>query len=558
MHSLRPQSPNISTKRIIHFLSFVIILCACILISSCSKRSSDEPLVLDSAYVENYMAAHKMFKNKLYWAQTFYKKRNYELAWFKDDELNTKASQMLSVVEKVGEEGLDPKRYNVITFDSLFKVLKTMKKDEEKKDALKKEIDLALSATYFNWAADYYRGLIPRKKMHATDWDVKRNSMNLATALASILDDNPNQLPYANFQPMHPEYKHLKEALQRYRKIEAAGGWPQIPANARLTVGAHSPIVAKLCKRLEAWKPGQTLNDIADKGIFTPELKKQLRLFQKENGLAVTGMINSETLNFMNKPVQDRIRQIIINMERWRWIPEQFKPEYLIVNIPEYRLRIYRDKQVTMAMNVIVGKDMHNTPIFNDEMVDVVLAPYWNIPPGILKREIAPKAAADPNYINTMNMEVVDRKGQQIPPETIDWAAVQNTRFPYTLRRKPGPKNDLGRVKFVFPNSRNIYLHDTPSTQLFSATQRTFSHGCVRVEKPIELAEYLLKDSGWTKQRIEEQIEKNKQYYVRLKKKLPVYLVYFTAAADNNGTVRFFHDIYEHDAKTEQIYFGML
>lgn len=526
--------------------------------NACSRKISEQEMVLDSAYVEQYMAAHKTFNNERYWAMTFYKDREFRMAWFKEDKLVPQAEKMLGIVGKAYEEGLDPSKYNVVNFDSLFTVLKSAKKNKEKRLAVQKNIDIALSATYFNWAADYYRGLMPRKEMHRADWDVKRNSMRLDLALQGVLGERATDMPYADFQPMHPEYAYLKEALAHYRSIEKEGGWPIIPAQPRLYPGVHADAVRSLCRRLRAWKASAALDEAEKTATFTPSLQAILKEFQRDNGLTASGKIDSQTLQFLNRPVRDRIHQLIINMERWRWIPEKFSNEYLLVNIPEFRLRVFKDKKTQLSMNVIVGKEMHNTPIFNDMMEHVVLAPYWNIPPGILKNEVAPKVAANPGYLESMDMEVIDSSGKPVDPSSINWSEVGSKPFNYTVRRRPGPKNDLGRVKFIFPNSRNIYLHDTPSTQLFSASQRSFSHGCVRVEKPIELAEYILKDAGWSRERIMNQVDKHKELYVKMKHKLPVYLLYFTAAADSSGKVNFFQDIYDHDSKMEQMYFSML
>ncbi len=528
-------------------------------LSNCSKRKSGEQPVLDSAYVTEYMNSKPAFKDDLYWAMQFYKGREYKLGWFKDHEVVPQAEKMLSVINKAGEEGLNPSDYKVIDFDKLFKELKGVKRDLDRRDEVEKEIDAGLSATYINWASDYYRGLLEVSETRKNEWDVKRNRMKLDAALMAVLGERESSLPYANFQPMHPEYANLKKALANYRKIQSEGGWAKIPEGTSIKVGQSSDIVPMIRKRLSAFIVQGNPKDQNENNVFSSELSAALKKFQEQNGLKPNGTLTSETIRFMNIPVEERIRQVIINMERWRWIPQSFEPNYLIVNIPEFRLRVFEAGKEKMNMKVIVGKELHSTPIFSDKMENVVLSPYWNIPPGILKNEIAPKASANPGFLAAMDMEVIGRDGNPVDPSSVDWSAAGTDSFAYTVRRKPGPKNDLGDVKFIFPNSMNIYLHDTPHSELFSQSKRDFSHGCVRIERPIDLAVYLLRNvPGWDRNKIMEQINTRQEKYVPLKEKLPVYLVYFTASADASGNVRFYDDLYGHDKKLKSMYFGKL
>lgn len=534
-----------------------LLLSVWFVVSSCKGRKSGEQPLLDSTYITKYMTSKAAFKDQIYWAMQFYNARAFRLGWFKDHEIVPQADTMLQVIGRASEEGLDPKDYQVVDFNKLFDELKGNKRNLDKRDSLEKEIDVALSATYFNWASDYYRGLLKPRETKKTDWDVKRNRLKLDQALMAVLGEKESTLPYASFHPLHPEYAHLKKALANLRRVQAEGGWAKIPTPVSLAVGQHSSVVPLLRKRLAAFMSDSTLKSEDD--VFDQNLADALKSFQEFNELKVTGSLSPETVNYMNVPVADRIRQVIINMERWRWIPQSFEPNYIFVNIPEYKLHVFEKGKEVMNMKVIVGKDLHSTPVFNDKMESVVLAPYWNIPPGILKNEIAPKAASNPNFLSAMDMEVVSKDGTVVDPSSVDWSTAGTPDFHYTVRRKPGPKNDLGRVKFIFPNSMNIYLHDTPASELFNQSKRQFSHGCVRVEKPIDLAVYLLRDvPGWNRQKILDQIGSNQQRYVGLKQKVPVYLLYFTASADSRGRVRFYEDIYGHDQQLKTMYFNKL
>lgn len=529
-----------------------------ITISSCkSKAKLGEQPLLDSVFITQYMQSEPEFKEHLDWAKKFYKERKFTLGWFKDHELVPQVEKLFNVINKSYEEGLDPKDYQIVNLEERLKELDDAKKDPEKFYDLEKKLDIALSATYFNFANDYYRGLVVPRENREVEWDVKRNKIKLHKALLTLLGARKSKYPYAEFRPLHNEYAYLKKALARYREIEKAGGWPTIPSGTKLKAGQKSSVVPLLHKRL-AYFMNKEGSAAADSTVYGPELVAAVKKFQQLHGQNPDGNIGLTTVKLLNVPVQNRIRQIILNMERWRWIPKSFEPNYLLVNIPEFKLHVFENSKEVMNMNVIVGKEMNATPIFSDKLEYVVLSPYWNIPPNILREEIAPQVMSDPGFLDRLDMEVVTNKGEHVSPSSVDWSQAGTEGFDYIVRRRPGPNNDLGEVKFIFPNVDNIYLHDTPHDELFNQSQRGFSHGCVRVERPIELATYLLKNVGWDRSEIMSQINTRQEKYVKVKEKLPVYLVYFTAKADANGNVQFYEDIYDHDTKLASMYFSRL
>jgi murein L,D-transpeptidase YcbB/YkuD len=548
--------PSIYSRLSIYFLPLIFLAAS---VTSCQKKVTlGEQPVLDSVYITQYIQSQPEFKEYLSWSKKFYRERKFKLGWFKNHELVPQAEKMFSVISKSHEEGLDPKDYQLINLDERLKELQDAKKDTAKFNDLEKKLDLALSATYFNFADDYYRGLVVPKENRGVEWDVKSNKIKLHKALMTVLGERKSKYPYAEFGSLHPEYANLKKALIRYREIQKNGGWPSIPSNTVLKPGQQSTVVPLLNKRLADLLP-KTEGAAIDSSTYSPALVEAVKKFQQLHGQKPDGNIGPATVKLLNIPVQNRIRQIIINMERWRWIPKSFEPSYLFVNIPEYKLRVIENSKQVMDMNVIVGKVLHETPIFSDKLENVVLSPYWNIPPGILKDEIAPKVMSDPGFLNRMDMEIVTFKGEPVSASSVDWSQAGNDNFQYIVRRRPGPKNDLGDVKFIFPNENNVYLHDTPHDELFSQSKRGFSHGCVRVERPLELATYLLKDvPGWDRGRIMSQINTREEKYVPVKRKLPIYLLYFTAAADANGNVQFHEDIYGHDQKLASMYFSKL
>lgn len=518
---------------------------------STATSNADQP-TLDSPFVFNYFKNDPKLKEQLETAKDFYRERGYKLGWFKENKLVPQAKEMLAIIAKSDDDGLDPKDYQFKDLNKMFADLEAAGNDEAKLASIQKETDLALSATYFVWASDYYRGKANPKENKGIDWDVKKNKIKLHKALMTVLEERDSKYPYADFKPLHPEYDYLKTALIKYRKIQAAGGWPALPAGTKLKQGDKSPAVAILQKRLAAT---QAVSQTDTGSVYGPGLVAAVKTFQAQNGLKPDGAVGGETLRLLNIPVEKRITQILLNMERWRWIPKSFEPDYLLVNIPEYKLHVVEKNKEVMNMNVIVGKTLNQTKVFSDKLEVVALSPYWNVPLSILQKEIGPKVAGNPGYLDRLDMEVVSYKGQPISPSSIDWNNITESNLKYIVRRRPGPKNDLGDVKFLFPNTNDIYFHDTPHDELFSQTKRNFSHGCVRLEKPIDLAVYLLRNNpGWDRAKIESTIAMRKERQIPVKQVLPVYLVYFTSWADAAGNVHFRDDIYGHDTSLAKLY----
>ncbi|UOQ71159.1 peptidoglycan-binding protein [Hymenobacter cellulosilyticus] len=372
---------------------------------------------LDSTFVIRYMTAEPAFKDQLDWGKKFYRERDFRLGWFRNHELVPQAKTLLSVINKAADEGLDPRDYKVKDFDKLFAEFEKSKSDSTKRNALEKEIDVALSGTYFNWASDFYRGTVNPREVKSIDWKVKRNKIKLHKALMTILKERESTYPYYEFEPLHPEYDRLKKALAEYRTIQRNGGWPTLPATTKLKPGDTSPVVAQLRQRLlggsatpaeptapatpaTATTPVQSTANVTPAAApaekYTPELVNAVKQFQELNGLKADGIVSGETLKTLNVPVSARIDQIILNMERWRWVPKKFEPSYLLVNIPDYKLHVIENNKEVFDMRVIVGKALNATPVFSDKMEFVVLSPYWNVPWSIIDKELRPKLINNP------------------------------------------------------------------------------------------------------------------------------------------------------------------
>ncbi|WP_299757116.1 L,D-transpeptidase family protein [uncultured Pontibacter sp.] len=528
----------------------------------------------DSLFVKNFIAEKDAVKEHEDLMFKFYSDRDYSLAWFRDNDLVPEANKFLQVIDSSSVEGLNPDKYKLVNFKELFQKYEQIDAQDSARLDLQQQIDVALTASYFNYASDFYRGRVDPTAQNNVNWEVKKNKIKLHKALQTILKERESTYPYYEFEALHAGYTRLRDALQDYRSLQDKGGWPKVELGNRKTLqkGDTAQAVATIRKRLN---PNLQI-DPKDKRLwlFDDKLDKQVKNFQMLNGLAEDGVVGGNTLATMNVPLEERIEQIMINMERWRWIPKRMVPKnldqkYIWVNIPEYKLYIYEDpnndpeaerayKEV-MSMRVVVGKTMNATPIFSEKLEYVVLAPYWNVPNSIVAKEIKPKMLRNPGWLNTQNMEIVtkERDPKPISPSSIDWANVTESNFQYMVRQKPGPKNSLGQIKFLFPNEHAIYLHDTPADALFSQTTRNFSHGCVRLEKPVELGKYVLQNMPeWDEDRIRQTINGGEEKWVTLPKKIQVYLVYFTSWVDEEGNVHFREDLYGHDKKLKSEYFG--
>jgi murein L,D-transpeptidase YcbB/YkuD len=338
--------------------------------------------------------------------------------------------------------------------------------------------------------------------------------------------------------PSH-EAEALRDSLWTYRRIAETGGWPQIEGGDPLAAGDRGERVRTLRRRLMATGD---LPESGDSDLYDAELEEGVRRFQGRHGLEPDGRVGRRTLEAMNVPVADRIQQIEMNLERSRWLPPVESDELLWINIPEFRLRAFRDGREVLGMPVVVGTPETPTPTFYERVQYAVLNPDWIVPESIALREVLPKAHEDPGYLQRAEFELLDDAGSPMSLDELSIDLLRSGR--HRIRRKPGPWNDLGRIKFMFPNEFQIYLHDTPSRGLFLRASRAFSHGCVRVGEPLELARFLF-GSRFDQLRVE--LEAGLQREIPIESPVPLYIVYFTAWRESDGTVQFRDDVYDRD-----------
>jgi murein L,D-transpeptidase YcbB/YkuD len=359
---------------------------------------------------------------------------------------------------------------------------------------------------------------------------------------------------YAIYEPISPYYLSLKNALKKYKEIEKKGGFPLIDSSFKMVeVGEISPEIIQLKTSLFL---SEDLNMLDTSAVFTDSLYIAIKSFQKRMGLPSNGKLDKATLAELNTPIQERVKKIMINLERLRWLPEESPANYLLVNIPEFRLHVFESKKYQWSMDVVVGKAATETTIFSDNMKYVVFSPYWNVPQSIIRNELLPKLKRNSNYLNSKNMEVV-QNGKVINSRTINWHNYSKG-VPFVIREKPGKDNSLGLVKFLFPNQFNIYMHDTPAKSLFDKNDRAFSHGCIRLAEPEKLANYVLRnDTTYTPEKTNELMHKGEEKWVTINPTLPVFIVYFSSWVSHDGKLNFRKDIYGADKKLSKEVFGM-
>ncbi len=479
----------------------------------------------------------------------FYRKREFQPAWSDVKGPGPHAAELISTIDSLAADGLDPRRYQA---DRLTTLVEAAKADKSLKspDAQRRlaDLDVELTYTYLTLAAHAATGRLTPETLRI-NWDSQPRNVDLDARLETVFAGKATVAEsFKTLTPPNPAYVRLRDALARYRKIEAAGGWPAIPAGpslkAAMKAGDQGGRVAALSTRLAA--SGELAGPASP--VFDEPLAAAVSRFQKSHGLDATGVVDEETLAELNVPVAERVRQIEINLERWRWLPSSLGKRYIAVNVPEFRMELIENGKKTVDMAVVVGKQQSQTPVFSDRMTYLELNPEWNLPSSITGDEIVPKLASDPGYLAKSDMEVVDSKGNVVADAGLD--QISNPASGYRIRQRPGRANPLGQVKFMFPNEYDVYLHDTPADHLFSREERDFSHGCIRLERPVQLAEVLLQgDPDWRGSKVREAIQTGVQKTVKLPEPLPVHILYFTAWVEEDGTLQFRKDVYGHDAR---------
>ena len=531
--------------RKIYILLIVILLIGCKndkkqhTNSNIYSKQDYSDLTLNQVAIDSFFVANPESNSIKDEVIKFYKNRNYQCAWFNKTGMTQAVPNFYNQLQNYSSDFNDKQFYNP-QLDTLITLIKTNKVVSKVNLINNKSLELLLTTTFFKYSKKVYGGII--KNPHNLDWFIPKNKKNYQVVLDSlVISDNKN----ISKEPVNQYYIKLIEKLRQYRDIQKKGGFPIVITEKKtLKLNQIDSCLPKVKQHLFLTKDLQN-NDNSQ--VFTKELELAVINFQKRLGLGENGKIDKQTLLELNKPVDFRINQMMVNLERLRWIPVEMGKEFLLVNIPEFKLHVFENGKEIWLTNIVVGKDAKQTSIFKGNISKIILNPYWNVPNSIINEEILPALKRNPSYLTKNNMEVLS--GEHIVNASrINWKKYEKN-IPFTIRQKPGRDNALGKMKFLFPNNFSIYLHDTPTKSLFNRTKRDFSHGCIRVENPMKLALYFLKNNKeWNQVKIDSILTTGKEFDISIKPTIPVYIAYFTAWVDNQGNLNFRNDIYDLDA----------
>jgi len=524
---------------LIRILLLILFLSACQTVSGAST-SPDSATIRDK--VEQIRAGTTLnvdgqTVSSVLVLPALYERRDYTLLWNNPQAV----SQLIKVLEHVDEDGLSSSDYHLPI------ILALKENHTDKNSATAADLDLLMTDALIRLG---YHLLVGKVDVEALDahWNMTKTIGNLDTVLSLAEAIESAQIPelIEQLRPNHPYYENLRQGLARYRSIRDQGGWPEVPPGSALKPGMADPRILLVRSRLNV--TGEL--DYADvtSDTYDEALVMAVKRFQENHGLTPDGIVGPATLAAINVPVQARIDQIKVNLERARWVLHDLLDEFVLTDIAGFEVSYYRGDKTIWSAKAQVGKPYRKTPVFKDQISYLEINPTWTVPPTILRNDILPKLAKDPSYLQQMDMQVLTQDGKHINPSTINWSQYPQKPFPYLLRQNPGAKNALGRIKFMFPNKYSIYLHDTPSRNLFERDQRAFSSGCIRVMHPFELAELLLDDPQWTEARIKDVVESKQTTRINLREPVPVILLYWTVNIKADGNLVFKSDVYDRDA----------
>lgn len=528
-------------------LSFCILLCAFTLLSpmpvlaelTVSDHIKQHMLQLKQTgelELEGIQIASRQVVPKLY------ERRDYLPVWSNADSVQ----QLFKQIRLAYDEGLNPNDYHLDTLKSLQLQLK----QTPRKPSLSATYDILLSGALFKVTYDLVFGKVDPETFNS-DWNLAREINNrdpveiMQTAIANAtIKDILGDVHTYNL----PQYAKMKVALKNYRELEAQGGWSAIAEGKTLKIGMQGVRVKQLRNRLVV--TGDLPLEKLTGDVFDEDLELAVKHFQIRHSMHDDGAVGPATLRALNVPIEQRIDQIRVNLERMRWMMHGLPETFVIADIAGYELYYVKDSQLAWRTRTQVGKPYRETPVFRGDIKYMEFNPTWTVPPGILEKDILPKLKENPAYLERKRLQVLTRSGKVVNPNTIDWNKYTARNFPYVLRQTPGPHNALGQVKFIFPNKHFVFIHDTPSRSFYDRSTRTFSSGCIRVENPLKLAELLLEEKpDWDRTRINKVIAAGKTKRVNLKQKTPVLLFYWTVTIEEDDSVRFKEDPYGRDAR---------
>ncbi|MEC7816070.1 MAG: L,D-transpeptidase family protein [Pseudomonadota bacterium] len=480
----------------------------------------------------------------------FYLQRNFEPAW---NSLEDRKA-LLRAIQEVADEGLNPADYHLEELRAL-----ALREPDNDTGDLQIDLDLVLSDAFLILGSHLLEGKVNPTTIHA-EWTANRQQLEMHTVLAEALAGGDVYQAIQALKPTAPAYRKLVTARRHLARL-LGSPWPAIESGPALKPGTSDARVPALRERLiQLGDLAGPDNDAADADAtlldnpeYDADLQAAVSAFQARHGLDSDGVVGAKTLSALNMMPLERIRQLDANMERWRWLPDDLGDTYVLVNIAGFEMVMVENGEEVLHQRVIVGRPYRQTPVFSDRIRYLAFNPTWTVPRSLMIKDQLPQIQADPTYLQRLNFRIYQGWGNdrvEVDPASVDWAALSPTNFPYQMVQQPGPQNALGQVKFMFPNQHDVYLHDTPARDLFQRTERSFSSGCIRVERPMELAERLLTgNSDWDTSRIEQALSKTDQVTALLKNPIPVHLQYWTSWVDSDGALQFRNDLYSRDSR---------
>jgi len=480
-------------------------------------------------------------KNKLPPAvYQYYQDNGFTHLWMKDNVLLPNAYDLYSILVNADSKGLNADDYWLDDIRQRWNVTDV---------AIRAELEILLTRAFEKYCRQLVNG---RWKPHEVDqhWHISTNILSIKNIL-NKLESKPVSAIINNVEPEHKGYHALIKHLKIYQAIEKQGGWPLIAEGPKIRLGQEHPQIPEIRRRLRATKD-LILNAMDVRNRMDATLMEAVMLFQARHGLVIDGVIGRRTRAAMNVPVETRINQIKVNIERWRWLPSSLGDRYLLINLTGFELNAVEDDKIVLTMPIIIGKKYRETPSFSGQVRYLEINPYWTIPKSIALKDLIPVQLRDQNFFKRKKIKVFDgwsRDAKEVDVSTLPLRKLNQNYFPYLFRQEPGSSNSLGRVKFMFPNPYDIYLHDTPDRYLFDRRVRAFSSGCIRVSDPIRLTAYLL--NAPTQQKEEDVLKliyRGENRAISLVSAVPIYLLYRTAWTDWDGKLSFRNDIYGRDA----------
>lgn len=466
--------------------------------------------------------------------RSLYAERGFEPIWSGSDEALERAEIVRAALARADTLGLNAADYAIKNTAALGASLPSARDDVE------------LTQVVFRYARDVATGRLPPNAVYR-DVGLPEKTFDPVAALTTALHNRDISNFLGQLSPPHEEYRRLVSALAQYRAIEAQGGWSAIPASGEIEIDSNDPRLGLLIRRLKIEDP-----DFAALG--DGDLLAAVKRYQVRNGLAPDGRIGRSTLEMLNVSASERVAQIAANMERWRWLPRTFESRYVAVNVPDQSLRFVENGHALLFSRVIVGRAQTPTPIFRASAVAVTANPPWNVPHSIAVKEILPKLKRDPSYLMSQDMILLNGPAGDPSGTRVDWRKMTAREFPYRIQQLPGANNALGNLKLELPNSFNVYLHDTPGRAAFGRDQRALSHGCIRVQQVLPLAAIALGgDRQAALDSLQAAIATGVTQQIKLNDPLPIYVLYWTAMAENDGTVSWRRDLYNRDRRLTAI-----